>query len=187
MTRSLPSLEEAARILGAKRTRPPRRPPPAASRAVTRAIKGLDAKFGQGVEGLAAHWTEVVGKALSARSEPGRLIKSRLKPGAILELRVEGPSSILIQHQAPDIIQRVNLFLGAGAVTSLRIVQRPLIKSTRGSASKGRSSGSARGKTPLDAGEERRLADGLAAFADGPLKQALHRLGREVLRDSKAR
>ena len=112
MNRSLPSLEEAARILGAKRTRPPRRPPPAAGRAVTRAIEGLDVRFGQGVEGLAAHWTEVVGKALSARSEPGRLIKSRLKPGAILELRVEGPSSILIQHQAPDIVERVNLFLG---------------------------------------------------------------------------
>ncbi len=152
---------------------------------MTRAIKGLDARFGQGVEGLAAHWTEVVGKALSARSEPGRLIKSRLKPGAILELRVEGPSSVLIQHQAPDIVQRVNLFLGAGAVTGLRIVQRPLARTnTRpapGHAGRGRN------KTPLDVVDERRLANDLESFADGPLKRALHRLGREVLRDSKSR
>lgn len=185
MKRSLPSLEEVARILSAKRTRPPRRPPPAASRAVTRAIKGLDARFGQGVEGLAAHWTEVVGKALSARSEPGRLIRSRVKPGAILELRVEGPSSILIQHQAPDIVQRVNLFLGAGAVTGLRIVQRPLVKG-QGRPTLGRSS-LGRNRTPLDVADERRLANDLESFADGPLKRALHRLGREVLRDSKAR
>lgn len=152
---------------------------------MTRAIKGLDARFGQGVEGLAAHWTEIVGKALSARSEPGRLIKSRLKTGAVLELRVEGPSSILIQHQAPDIVQRVNLFLGAGAVTGLRIVQRPLARTNArpapGHAGRGRS------KTPLDVADERRLANDLESFADGPLKRALHRLGREVLRGSKDR
>jgi len=186
MTRSLPSLEEAARILAAKRTRPPRRPPPAAGRAVTRAIKGLDARFGHGVEGLAAHWMEVVGKALAARSEPGRLIRSRVKDGATLELRVEGPSSVLIQHQSPDIIERVNLFLGAGAVTGLRIVQRPLVRGKPGDPKAARAT-RLRHKAPLDIGDERRLADELAAFSDGPLKRALHRLGREVLRDSKAR
>ncbi len=186
MTRSLPSLEDAARIFAAKRTRPPRRPPPAAGRAVARAIKGLDARFGQGGEGLAAHWTEIVGKALAMRSEPGRLIRSKLKPGATLELRVEGPSSVLIQHQAPDILNRVNLFLGAGAVTGLRIVQRPLTKRPAGGLAPGRSS-VARNKTPLDAADERRLTDDIEPFADGPLKRALHRLGREVLRESKGR
>jgi hypothetical protein len=183
MTRSLPSLEDAARILAAKRTRPPRRPPPSASRAVTRAIKSLDTRFGQGAEGLAAHWTEIVGKVLAARSEPGRLIKSRLGGGAVLELRVEGPSSVLIQHQAPDIIERANLFLGAGAVSGLRIVQRPLTKTAR--AKPGAGAASRRHKPPLDAAEEARLAADLAAFGDGPLKHALQRLGREVLRGSK--
>ncbi len=183
MTRSLPTLEDAARILAAKRTRPPRRPPPSASRAVTRAIKGLDGRFGQGVEGLAAHWTEIVGKMLSARSEPGRLIRSRLGAGASLELRVDGPSSVLIQHQAPDIIERANLFLGAGAVTSLRIIQRPLSKAAK--VRPGVGAASRRHKLPLDAAEERGLAADLSAFKDGPLKQALERLGREVLRGSK--
>ena len=182
MTRSLPTLEDAARILAAKRTRPPRRPPPAASRAVTRAIKGLDAKFGQGAEGLAAHWTEIVGKSLSARSEPGRLMRSR--GVAVLELRVEGPSSVLIQHQATDIVERVNLFLGAGAITGLRIVQRPLSKTARARPGAVTTT-SRRHKPPLDAADERRLADDLAVFDDGPLKHALQRLGREVLRDSK--
>ncbi len=148
---------------------------------MARAIKPLDARFGKGAEGLEARWTEVVGKALANRTEPGRMIKSRLKQGAVLELRVDGPSAILIQHQAADIIARVNLFLGEGAVSGLRIVQGPL----RGQAS--RRTGSAaivtrRSKAPLDAAAEQRLAADLAAFADGPLKQALSRLGREVLR-----
>jgi hypothetical protein len=183
MTRSLPTLEDAARILAAKRTRPPRRPPPNASRAVTKAIKPLGDRFGKGAEGLAAHWTEIVGKTLSARSEPGRLIKSPLGAGAVLELRVEGPSSVLIQHQAPDIIERANLFLGAGAVTGLRIVQRPLAKTAR--VKPATTAANRRHKPPLDAAEEARLTADLAAFADGPLKQALQRLGREVLRGSK--
>ncbi|MGE5502481.1 MAG: DUF721 domain-containing protein, partial [Ignavibacteriales bacterium] len=38
-------------------------------------------------------------------------------------------------------------------------------------------------KAPLDAAAERELADGLADQPDGPLKSALLKLGREVLRD----
>ncbi len=183
MIRSLPSLEDAARILAAKRTRPPRRPPPSAARAVSRAIKGLDTRFDQGTQGLAAHWSEVVGKVLASRSEPGRLIRSRKAAGATLELRVEGPSSVLIQHQAPDIIERANMFLGSGTVTGLRILQRPLAraaKSTPVAAAVRR-----RHKLPLDAAQERSLAHDLAAFQDGPLKLALQRLGREVLRGAR--
>ena len=37
-------------------------------------------------------------------------------------------------------------------------------------------------KGPLDAAAEQTLADSLAAFPEGPLKTALTRLGREVLR-----
>ncbi len=90
---------------------------------------------------------------------------------------------MLIQHQAPDIIERANLFLGAGAVTGLRIVQRPLSKTARVKPTT--SAANRRHKPPLDAAEEARLTADLAAFKDGPLKQALQRLGREVLRGSK--
>jgi len=98
-----------------------------------------------------------------------------------LEIRVEGPSATLIQHQAPDLLARVNLFLGAGAVDRLRIVQGPL----RG---KGERAGSPRAKPlrrhegPLDAAAEAALIDSLDAIADSSLKAALTRLGRAVLR-----
>jgi hypothetical protein len=110
------------------------------------------------------------------------LIRSRLGDGSTLELRVEGPSAAIIQHRGPDILARVNLFLGANSVVKLRIVQGPLHGGRRGGtvAAPARR----RAKGPLDAAAEQALAADLAGFADGPLKAALTRLGREVMRDA---
>ena len=178
MARPLPSTQEALRILGAKRTRPAGRPPAAAGRALTKTLKTLDDKFGHGVNGLKARWTEIVGANLARRTEPNKLIKPR-EGGASLELRVTGASAALIQHQADDILARVNLFLGAGAVARLRIVQGPL----RGAPGReGAVPARRRPKPPLDAAEELSLEESLGDFPEGPLKAALKRLGREVLR-----
>ena len=185
MVRSLPSSQEALRILSAKRTRPPRAPPPVAGRALTKTIQTLDARFGRGADSLKARWTEIVGHTLARRTEPSKLTKPRNGEGAVLELRVEGPSATLIQHQAPDILVRVNLFLGAGAVTRLRIVQGPLRGLDRrpGPAAQ---AAARRVRGPLDAAAEHSLMTSLSKFPDGPLKEALTRLGREVLRHDRA-
>ncbi len=108
-----------------------------------------------------------------------------VREGATLELRVEGPSAAIIQHRAADIISRVNLFLGAGAVTRLRIVQGPLRGLPRQEAVARVASGR-RLKTPLDAAAEQALAADLEGFPEGPLKAALARLGREVMREAQA-
>lgn len=177
MVRSLPSRDEALRILARMRTRPVRRPPPPASRALTPTLKALDARFGHGAETLAARWDEIVGKTIARRTEPVRISGQRSGKGASLEVRVDGPAATLIQHQAADILARVNLFLGAGAVERLRIVQGPLRRPARAPARE-----RSRPKGPLDAAAEQELARGLAGLPDGPLKRALTRLGREVMR-----
>ena len=186
MPRPLPSLAEAARILSAKRTRPPRMPPAAAGRALTKTHKALDTKFGQGTDGLKARWKEIVGEILARRTEPSKLVKSRTGEGASLEIRVEGPSAALIQHQGPDILARVNLFLGTGAVARLRIVQGPLRGVAKGAGAVATASIRRRVQGPLDAAKEKNLSDSLQSFPDGPLKAALVRLGREVLRNDGA-
>ena len=67
-----------------------------------------------------------VGDQLAARTEPIKLIRgAKGAPGA-LELRVAGAGAALIQHQAPEIVERVNLFLGAGAINKLRIIPSEL-------------------------------------------------------------
>lgn len=177
MPRRLPSPEETVRILAAKRTRPARRPPPTAGQRLGRFVRELDARFGQGPDALAARWREIVGETLAARTEPVRLSRPR-GGGGVLELKVAGPAATLIQHQAPEILQRVNLFLGAGAVEKLRIVQGVVRQDAAAPPPSRR-----RSKAPLDAAQEAELEAGLAAAPESPLKSALRRLGREVFRD----
>ena len=69
--------------------------------------------FGQGAGALQARWKEIVGETLARRTEPVKLIKGRGGAGGALELRVDGPVAALIQHQAPQIMQRLDLILAA--------------------------------------------------------------------------
>jgi hypothetical protein len=178
MVRQLPTPAETARILAEKRSRPARRPPPPAGRALKGALKDLEGKFGKGSEGLKARWSEIVGQALARRSEPVKVTSPRSGGPGSLEIRVDGPSATIIQHQAGEILGRVNLFLGPGAVDRLRIVQGPL-RNPRLAGPKARP----RPRGPLDAARERELEASLADIPDGPLKESLRRLGREVMRE----
>ena len=177
MPRPLPTPAEAAEILARKRTRPQHRPQPVAGRGLSKLLKELDAKYGQGPGALQARWREIVGVELAKRTEPVKLTKPRGGGPGALEIRVAGASAALIQHQAHEIVSRVNLFLGEGAVNKLRIVQGPL----RNAASV--EPKTARKRTaPLDAAREAELARSLENAPDGPLKAALLRLGRGVMR-----
>ncbi len=179
--RPLPSAAEAAEILGRKRSRPPRRPPPAAGRSLSKLLKGLEEKFGQGSGALAARWSEIIAdKRLARFTEPVKLIKLRGDAGTILELKVDGPAAALIQHQADDILARVNLVLGSGVVTRLRIVQGP-VKPRPETAQPIRRK---RRAAPLDAAAEAGLAKSLDGAPDNALKAALLKLGRAVMRET---
>ena len=139
-------------------------------------MKALEAKFGAGLrrpeEPLARDRRRVARLPLRA-GETGQVAHRGRDAGA----EGGGPGrAALIQHQAPLILDRLNLYLGAGAVARLRIVQGPI---TRPAA---KTAPSRRARPPLDAAAERKLAEGLAKAPEGPLKSALLRLGREVLR-----
>lgn len=179
MRRSLPTPEEAYAILAAKRTRPPRRPPPPAGRSLNRYLKELDGRFGQGANALMARWAEIVGPEIARRTEPVKLTRGRAGGPSVLEIRVAGPAAAIIQHQAHDLLARVNLFLGPDAVQKMRIVQGPL---QRAPAAPPRPR-----SAPLDAAAEADIARGLAAAPDGKLKDTLAALGRGVLRRASPR
>ncbi len=157
------------------------RGPPAVGKGLGNLLKGLEERFGQGPDVLRARWREIAGETLALRTEPVKLIRNRAG-GATLELKVDGPAAALIQHQAPEVLARVNLFLGEGSVSKLRIVQGrvkpPAAVLAAAEAAKARR----RRAQPLDAAAEAALEDSLARAKEGPLKDALLRLGREVLR-----
>ena len=179
MIRALPSLQDARRILAERRTRPGWRAPPTAGRNLGKFIKTLEDRFGQGPDLLRARWREIAGEALAGRTEPVKLIRSRTGGGGTLEIKVDGPAAALIQHQAPLILSRVNLFMGSGSVAKLRIVQGRVNAPT----GQGQGVRPRRLKNqPLDAATEADLQASLTKAPDGPLKASLLRLGREVLR-----
>lgn len=176
MPRALPSPADAARILAERRTKPLRRGPPPAARALSPLVKSLEQRFGQGPHALYARWPEIVGERLARVTEPVRLIRSRAG-GATLELRVAGPVAALVMHQAEDILARANLVLGTkSGAAKLKIVQGPVRSAVPNSAQPSR-----RGRPPLDAAAEADLAASLEG-ADERLKAALMRLGREAIR-----
>jgi hypothetical protein len=177
--RTLPSPEDARRILARTRTKPARKAAPAIGRSLAPMIKALDDRFGQGTGALKARWREIVGETLARRSEPAKLVKGRGGSGAVLEIKVEGPSAALVQHQSSDILSRVNLFLGEGAVARLRIVQGP-VAAAKAAAEKPAQPKRLRAR-PLDAAAEAELSRSLDGANNSGLRAGLERLGRAVL------
>ena len=173
MRRRLPDAAETLRILGEKRSRPVRKAPPNAGRALRPLLKTLDERFGQGPGALAARWREIVGEREAAVTEPVRLTKT-----GVLELRVRTSSATVIQHQAPEIIARVTLFLGPNTVNKLRIVQGPVRATPRG-PTPAQAALTRRRAIPLDAATEAQLEAGVARAPD-KLKASLLKLGRAI-------
>ena len=180
MRRTLPTEAEAREILSRRRTRPAPRPAPKAGRQLQGLIKDLDAKFGRGAGALEPRWREIVGDQLARVTRPQKLTKGRGGTGGVLELRVAGPAALLVQHQSAEILSRVNLFLGAGAVDKLRIAQGP-VKPLTEAASKPRRPSK---PPPLPAETEAELARAVEPAPEG-LRAALQKLGRAVLGETR--
>ncbi|WP_292073054.1 DUF721 domain-containing protein [Brevundimonas sp. UBA7534] len=176
MRRILPTEAEAREILSRRRTRPAPRPAPRAGKALTPLIKKLDAQFGRGAGALEPRWREIVGDRLARVTRPQKLTKGRGGQPGVLELRVAGAAALLVQHQSEEILARVNLFLGDGAVGKLRIAQGP-VKPLAEPAQRPKSS---RTPVPLPAAAEAELAASIAQAPDA-LKAALARLGRAAM------
>lgn len=122
---------------------------------------------------LALDWPEVVGPALAAVTAPERLAGGT--GGGTLTIRASGPMALELAHLAPELIARINAHLGRDAVARLRFAQ--------GSAGR---AGRSPPETPLPPrrpGREAaaRAAAAVAALPEGPLKEALARLGAQVM------
>ena len=117
---------------------------------------------------LKAEWAAIIGPDWAEVTWPTALgrdgvLKLRAAPGAALEL----------QHRAPLMIERINLFFGRPVVTRLALVQGPLPLARR----------PARPVAPRRSspGEAKALDRRLAGIADPDLRAALARLGRAVI------
>ncbi|ESQ77510.1 DUF721 domain-containing protein [Asticcacaulis sp. YBE204] len=183
MKDNLPSLDEAVRILRTTRTRRAPKPPPPVNRQIAPLLKTLNERFeayDTGAGRLKSRWAEIVGDTVARITEPLKVVRGKpgsktpeSKNGGTLELRVEGAYAAVIQHQNRVIIDRVNLFLGAGTVERLRLSQGPIQRTAK--------TAPPAPKRPLSAIEDLGLQESLKDVTDERLKRELLKLGRAVL------
>jgi hypothetical protein len=125
---------------------------------------------------LVQSWEEIAGPRLAASTRPEKIAWPRrageddpYEP-ATLVIASEGASALRLQHEAGEVIARVNAFLGFGAVARIKIVQKPV----------------AAPATPrpqlrqLSEIEQSRIARTVAGVEDEGLREALARLGKTI-------
>jgi hypothetical protein len=136
--------------------------PRALGAVLPRVLRPAFRRRSPGVAHLAEDWPAVVGPALAAVTAPKKLFSGTLAIAA------SGPVALELQHLSGQLMERINRHLGRIAVTRLRFVQdfSPALLAPK--------------VTPPP------TADAAAARAvqnlpEGPLREALQRLGRVVL------
>jgi hypothetical protein len=140
----------------------------AAGANLSRIVGPIVARHGGGIlVRLKSQWAAIVGPELAAVTWP----ESLGRDGA-LKLRVAPSRALQLQHRAPLVIERINLFFGRAAVTRLALVQGPLPLPAPAPQAPGRT---------LAPGESAALDRQLAGVANPELRAALDRLGRRVI------
>ncbi len=162
-------------------------PRPGKMRPVGALMHGLTkralGKHGFSSAALIEEWDSVIGPELAATCQPVKLsFPPRERDGGTLHIRADSGTALELQHLEPQIIQRVNAFLGYAAVARLTYIQAPLIQRQM-DARRPR-------KTPPNPAVAPSLpaatAEAIAAVEDPKLRASLERLGAAV-RQSESR
>ena len=145
---------------------------------VGKVLDPVTVKRGFATADLIAVWREIVGDRYADCTAPQKIVWPRGEEAAVksgtLVLKVDGPKAILIQHELGQITERINGFLGYGAIGRIRLVQGPIAREAKVSSP----------DQALDGEAEERLSASLAGIGNDDLRAALKRLGRGVLTDN---
>ncbi|MCX5497481.1 DciA family protein [Kaistia dalseonensis] len=138
-------------------------------------IEPVCAKRGFATADLIAAWADIVGPRYAEATQPEKLAWPRrdhanAAKGATLVIRVDAGMAIYLQHETALILERVNGFLGFGAVAKLKIVQGPV------AAPKPRQPA----PRPISRAAEAAINHATATVESDGLRAALERLGRGV-------
>ena len=135
--------------------------------AVSKLAAPIIARRGGGIlVRLKTEWAVIVGDDWAAVTWP-----SALSRDGVLKLRTACGAALELQHRAPLIIERVNLFFGRQAVHRLTLVQGPLPLAPMPHGPVIRS---------LSPSEAEALDAQLSRISDPELRAALARLGRAL-------
>jgi len=132
--------------------------------------------------GLVQSWEEIAGPRLAGHSRPEKIQWPRrmheddpFEPATLI-VACEGMAALHLQHEAGEVINRVNAFLGFNAIGRVKILQKPVL------------SQKARPKPvprPLSEAEKAKLARTVGKIEDDGLRASLERLGATILRQKR--
>ncbi len=152
--------------------------PRALSRSLVKVTRPILAKGGAALAELVAAWPQIAGPRLADSTAIDRLALPRgaaagRGPG-VLHLRVEPALALELQHVAPQIIEKLNAYLGYAAIGRIALVQRPV--TPLGGVKRRRAA------LPPDATAREAAARSAAIIEDPELRAALSRLGSQLLK-----
>jgi hypothetical protein len=153
-----------------------RRGPQAFAQDAGALLKHHLAAHGFGDVDLVTRWAAIAGASLAQRCLPQRL-SGKGEDGATLTLLADDRAALELQHQTPQLIDKINTYFGRPVVKKIKIIvgdiPQPVVPPPH--------------VRPLTAAEEATLAEAIDAIADPELRSAFTRLGREALARSRRR
>lgn len=143
-------------------------------------IAPICAKRGFATADLISAWADIVGPRYATTTMPEKITwprrdQAKAPSGATLVIRVDSGMAIYLQHETGVVLDRINGFLGFGAVSQLKIVQ--------GVVSAPRKAVIA--PPPISAADEAIVTETVASIENDGLREALARLGRGVYGQAK--
>ena len=128
---------------------------------------------------LLGSWDEVAGEDFAECSRPEKITWPRrdysgpgggYEPG-VLTIACEGARALFLTHAQGELISRINGFFGFPAIRQIRIVQKPVSQMPL----------RRRRIPPLTGAKAKKLEAMIDGVEDGPLREALKRLGTAVM------
>ncbi|CTQ52704.1 Zn-ribbon-containing, possibly RNA-binding protein and truncated derivatives [Roseibium album] len=147
------------------------------SKAMTPACK----KRGFASVDIVASWADIVGDRYGTRVQPDRLIWPRQtelgdpdapRQPATLVVHTDGATALMLSHESGQVIERINTFYGWAAIGRIKILQKPVSQKKTKSPKPLRS---------LTQSEEKRLDESVEGVENDRLRQALKKLGAQVI------
>ncbi|WP_286182844.1 MULTISPECIES: DUF721 domain-containing protein [Stappiaceae] len=130
---------------------------------------------------IIASWADIVGERYGTRVQPDRLIwprqpelsdPERPPQPATLVVHTDGPTALMLSHDSPQVIERINTFYGWAAIGRIKIQQKPVAV---------KRSSTRKALRPLTRSEEQQLDAKLETVENDRLREALKKLGAQVI------
>lgn len=163
----------------------PRGPRPLAD-IVGAALSPACRRRGFATADLVSHWPDIVGPSYALSTSPDRLSWPKKPKGVIdeddhepgtLTVRCSGAAALRFTHDAPQVIERINMFFGFRCVGRIKVLQLPVPRIERRARPK---------LAPVDPAVREAVATAASGIADDGLRAAVERLGLAVAARAKA-